>query len=171
MRSTIVVVLVVLAARVAVAGPAAPPQWSHTRPLTPSAARLVADATVYTPAVRALLEALERTDVVVYVTDSMSGPDGLPQAYLRFVARAAGLRYLAVYVDRLHVSPTDRMAWLGHELQHALEVAAAPDVQDVAGLRRHYQRIGWESGSNRFETAAARAMTGLVRNELTGFGK
>lgn len=167
-----VVLVALTAARVAVTAPApASPQWSHVRPLTPSAAQLVLDAAACSPAARNLLDALERTDVVVYVSDSMCGPEDDPPAYLRFVSRAAGLRYLSVYVDRYRISPTERIAFFGHELQHALEIAAAPGVRDSAGLRQLYRRIGWESGRDRFETDAARAVTTLVRNELAGFGK
>jgi hypothetical protein len=117
------------------------------------------------------MDAVERTDVVVYVTDSECEGDNARNAYLRFVGRAAGLRYVSVYVDRYRISPTERIAFFGHELQHALEIAAAPGVRDAAGLRQLYRRIGWESGRDRFETDAARAVTRLVTDELAGFGK
>jgi hypothetical protein len=51
----------------------------------------------------------------------------------------------------------DAVGWLGHELQHALEVAAAADVTNEAGLERLYRRIGrlQVHQVSRFETDAA----------------
>jgi hypothetical protein len=37
---------------------------------------------------------------------------------------------------------TELIAWMGHELWHAVEVAGAPEVRDQATLLRLYQRIG-----------------------------
>lgn len=47
------------------------------------------------------------------------------------------------------------VAILGHELQHAAEIAAAPWVHDAGTLARLYRRIGLRLGSNAFDTAAA----------------
>ena len=96
----------------------------------------------------------------------MSGLTNEPSAYLRFVSRAAGLRYLLVQVARWDVSPTDRVAWLAHELQHAVEIARAPDVQDNASVARLYRQIGWQSGRGRFETSEARWVGRLARFQL-----
>jgi hypothetical protein len=51
----------------------------------------------------------------------------------------------------------DAIGWLGHELQHAIEVAAAGDVTNEAGLERLYRRIGHPQvhQASRFETDAA----------------
>ena len=167
----IVLVLTLVATRVALAGTETPSPWLHTRPLTPSAAQLLEQAAERSPAVKAQLEALENTDVVVYVRDTMYAPESAPQAYLRFVAHAGGLRYLIVNLERFRTSPTERIAWLGHELHHALEIAAAPAIQDEAGLRRHYRHIGWQCGSHEFETDAAKSVTRVVRNQLIGYGR
>ncbi len=51
-----------------------------------------------------------------------------------------------------------QVAWLAHELQHALEVAAATEVRDVEGLRRLFARIGTDLGNGQFETDAAVAV-------------
>ena len=51
------------------------------------------------------------------------------------------------------------MALLGHELQHAVELAEAPAVEDAADYEQLYERIGYESCSSAarrcFETDAA----------------
>ena len=56
---------------------------------------------------------------------------------------------------------------LGHELQHALEIAAAPDVRDTVTLRTHYLRIGYERmGRGYYETDAALEAGRRVSAEL-----
>ena len=55
----------------------------------------------------------------------------------------------------IRLSPLDRIALLGHELRHATEVAAAPDVRDEAALARLIARIGWAKSRGQFETDAA----------------
>ena len=172
MRTTLVLVLLTLAAaHPAVAGAATTPPWTHTRPLTPRAAALLADATTRSSIVRTLLRDLERSDVVVYLSDSMVGWAGEPRAYLSFVSSTASTRYLVVRIDRWRLAPLERIAWLGHELQHAMEVAAAPDVKDASGLTRLYRRIGWEDRKGRFESDRAQAIGHRVRDQLSGFEK
>jgi len=53
----------------------------------------------------------------------------------------------------------DQIAALGHELRHAVEIADAPSVVDVASLGELYRRIGFASHGVRkgtgFESRAA----------------
>lgn len=139
--------------------------WTHTRPLTSGALALLEEATERSAIITTLLEDLERTDIVVYVTDAMSGVGG-PTSHLSFLSQEGGMRYLLVRIDFWRLSPIERLAWLGHELEHALEVAEAPKVRDAAGLARLYQRIGWPSGDKKFETARARDVFIRLRGEL-----
>ena len=44
------------------------------------------------------------------------------------------------------------VALLGHELQHAAEVADAPDVQTVGQFAALYRRIGVPSGAGRYDS-------------------
>ncbi|MEW5981185.1 MAG: hypothetical protein AB1806_02310 [Acidobacteriota bacterium] len=143
--------------------------WTHTRPLTPGAAALIADAADRSSIIESLLQALERTDVVVYVSDQDNRSASMPQACLRWLSAAGGLRYVLVQIAPWQTMPLERIAWLGHELQHALEIAQAPDVRDADGVARLYRRIGWEEGHNHFESDAARRIGDLVRDELAGF--
>jgi hypothetical protein len=167
MRTTLIAVLLAfVGVSRASAGTEAPPSWLHARPVTPSARQLLADAVDRVPEVRALLDAIERTDVVVYVSDSMAVPASGPRAYLWFVTRVAGLRYVAVEIDRWQSSPTDRIAWLAHELQHVLEVANAPSVQDADGLARLYRHIGWQCRPGQYESEAAQDTGRRVRFQL-----
>ena len=60
----------------------------------------------------------------------------------------------------------DAVAVLGHELQHAVEVAEAFDVNDQDGLAKLYQRIGIRGGEHVYDTVAAQQMGKTVRREL-----
>jgi hypothetical protein len=146
------------------------PSWTHTRALTPAAPALLAEAAQRSSVIRTLLDDLERTDVVVYLSDSMYGSEGEPRAYLTFVTAAAGIRYLLVRIDPGRSLPCERIVWLGHELQHALEIAEAPEVRDADGVRQLYTRIGWEDREGQFETRHARATSDRIRNEMGGHG-
>ncbi len=157
--------IIAFACNVAAAGAAR--RWSHVRAVTPGAADLLAQATGRSAVITALLDQLERTDVVVYLSDSMARTAGEPAASLRFMTSAAGIRYVHVLIHSWDAPPWERIAWLGHELQHALEIAKAPEVRDGEGVRRLYGRLGWKSPAG-FESAGALAMGERVRNELCG---
>jgi len=172
MRKVLIVVLLGLfAARAAFAEkkPLLLPHWAHTLPISQGAIELLADAAEQSSSVETLLKELEQTDLVVYVTDVMPRVAGGAISYLAFLSRDATARYVLVRIDHWQaVSSRERIALLGHELQHALEVAAAPEVTDPAGLARLFRRIGWEGQKDRFETEAARTMGNRVRRELAG---
>jgi hypothetical protein len=55
---------------------------------------------------------------------------------------------------------------IAHEVQHALEIADAPDVVDRRSPAVLYRRIGHVSGVNSFETIDAQAMQRRVCREL-----
>ena len=65
----------------------------------------------------------------------------------------------------LRGAPEDSIAVLGHELQHAVEVAEAIDVNDNGGLARLYQRIGLRSGATSTTPPAPRKRA-AIRREL-----
>ncbi len=174
MTMTLVTCLLSLSAATAGAGtepdpvprPAAPPSWPHTRPLSPGISALLEEAREKSSIVAGLINELEKTDVVVYITDSLPSNLRAPTSYLVFLTRDAGTRYLLVRISQWRVSSRERIALLGHELQHALEVAAAGGVQDGAGLADLYGRIGWPGGRNQFESKAAQTTAYRIRKEL-----
>lgn len=138
----------------------------HVRPLGPRAAAFLADASRRSIVVSELVASLARTDVVVFLEDGYEGCAGGVRACLTFVTSAAGVRYVLVRIDRWRIAPWDRIAWLAHELQHAVEIAGAPEVQDSSTLARFYGRVGWHSGRGLFETSLARAAGDLARSQL-----
>jgi hypothetical protein len=129
-------------------------------------AKLVADSTRTCPSIRRLVETLERTDVVVFVEVRNGVANG--RAQLTMMASRAGVRWLRVTVDARQMW-RQQAAFLAHELRHAVEVAQAPEVRDVAGFLHLYERIGYSVGGGRFETAAAVAAENEAMQELAGF--
>ena len=85
--------------------------------------------------------------------------------FLEFIGGAGTERYLKITVGSLHHMNV-MVALLGHELQHAAELADAPSVRSPREFVAFYRRIGLPSGTQRYDSAAARA-TGLkVQSEL-----
>lgn len=168
MRSWICVAFIVVTLIAAGAGPARGEdgQEPHVRTISPLAQRLVADATERSPAFKALVDAVNASDVVVYVSLDMRLSERV-RGQLQFIGSAGGRRYLDVRVAR-HLDRRIEMAALAHELQHAVEIAGAPEVVDSATLDRFYRRIGF-SISDRFwhESHAAMAAGDAVMRELT----
>jgi len=122
------------------------------------------------PSLRALVERLARGDVVVYLR---CGP--LPahlEGRLTFVSAVGGFRYVIVHLapDRPYLR---RLGALGHELQHAVEIAERPDIVDQASLARAYAGFGFVRrgaalyGVTAFDTVAAVDAGDQIRREIT----
>lgn len=167
MRTPLIAVLFALSPVLALADPPLLRETAHLRPLTHSAAALVANATGQSDIIRSLVKTIDESDVVVYVSDGMAGGINQPRACLSFISQAAGVRYLLIRIDRWLAPPWVRIADLGHELQHAVEVARAPEVRDATSLGRLYRRIGWEGDPGRFESSEAQAVGSRVLSQLT----
>jgi hypothetical protein len=87
---------------------------------------------------------------------------------LRVLAASAGVRHVRIRLQTPNAKQ-DLMWILGHELHHALEVAAAAEVRDAATQRAFYVRAGWErEGGGRFETDGALEAGRLVAREIAG---
>jgi len=115
---------------------------------------------------RSMVEALERSNVIVYVEPSteMSGGG------LRFAAGPAQARYLRVLVNP--AKDTDQLlALIAHELQHGVEVAQATDVVDDFSFVASFARIGRSHCGERrrcYETIAAVDIGARTYRELCG---
>jgi len=145
--------------------------FSHLRALTPLAKDLLADAVEQSPTARKLIESIEQTDLIVYVQVSIAPHRSDPRASLRFLGGEGPMRYVLIWIDAWESAHADRVAWLAHELQHAYEVAAEPEVRDAEALARYYRRIGHTRGPDGswFETGAAKEAGVLARAEVASF--
>lgn len=110
---------------------------THVRAGDKKAAVLLEAGLSASPTFRRIVDILEESDLVVYIeTRPMTRP-----SHLQLAAVAGGRRYVRISV-RLPGRDADLVAWLGHELQHAAELAAAREVVDENSLVRLYERIG-----------------------------
>ena len=173
MRNTFIAVCLTLATLDAAAAPpeAVPTAspwsvWSRTRPISPGAIALLKDAVDHSAIVENLLEQIERTDIVVYVTDAMPGVFVGPKSTMVFLSGDTANRYLLIRLDAMRLPHPERIAALGHELHHALEVAAAPEVKGASDMAGLYRRIGWEPSKGRFESRGAQAIALQVFKQL-----
>ena len=96
------------------------------------------------PTLREVVSRLERSDVVVYVQPDHYGLSGYAGG-LTFLSASGGLRYVVARVDWFR-APAQQIAMIGHELQHAAEVAENPDIVDDASMFREYIRMGHVNG-------------------------
>lgn len=112
-----------------------------------------------------LVAELERSDVIAYVELAAHLPP-LTEGRLMLVSKGGGTRYLRIQIRS--TLPHDQMiSLIGHELQHAVEIAGAPGVRDETTLKRFYERIGvGRTDVHGFDTDAARVAGDRVRGEL-----
>jgi hypothetical protein len=145
---------------------------SGDRPAVPVPARvraaanavaLLEDATARSVTVRDLIARLEATDVIVYLEVTPSPQIAL--ARTRLVIATADARFLRIGL-KTTLAPYDVTPLIAHELQHALEIAECREARDDAGVRRLFQRIGHQHGTDSFETDAAGTIERRVRAEI-----
>jgi hypothetical protein len=116
------------------------PRQPRLRLTDPRLEQVVGRGRRQSPSFQALLDQLEATDVVVYVECARlpSRVDG----QLTFVTAAAGTRYVLVRIA-WDLPLARKIAILGHELQHALEIARSPDVVTAETMAAAYRRFGF----------------------------
>jgi hypothetical protein len=123
------------------------------RAVNRGAAALLQAGSARSSTFRALAAAIDRSDLIVYVD---ARPAALPGS-LQLVAATPACRFVRVLV-RTPGLPSEQVAWLAHELRHAVEIAEAPEIRDQDSLRRYYQHVG-DGGryTDRAESSAAQA--------------
>jgi hypothetical protein len=137
----------------------------HVRPLDPLASTLLSTGSRSSSTFAGLLAGLDQSaGFVVYVSTS---PDPDRRGSIVFVSRASGVTYLLIRVGTRQ-NVTDRVAVLAHELEHAVEIAAAtPPVASEHDLQRLYTCIGIDSSGKHLESEAAMRAERAVHHELT----
>jgi hypothetical protein len=120
---------------------------------------------------RSLVERIEQSDVIVYLTcerfdaSTLSGRTAL-------AAAQPGVRYLRVQI-RCQQSDQALAAIIGHELQHVVEIASTASVVDEPSFARLFSTIGFPTCRSprveQFETMAALHTGERVRWELSHY--
>lgn len=135
------------------------------RPLDARASAAIETGIGRSPTFRALVEELQRSDVVVYV-HTTPGLSQYVSGGLSFVGVSATMRFVRIALD-LDLTRNQAVYILAHELQHALEIARAPDVRTQDDFDAYYQHLDIGGAlRDTFETAAAQLMGQRVRSEL-----
>jgi len=138
----------------------------HLRTVDSRLHALIVDGASRSPSFRTLVDRLRRSTVIVYV-EARPLPGNL-SGRLTFVGRGQRWRYLRIEIE-CRQSTTSQIAALGHELQHAIEIADAAAAVDQASIRTLYGTIGFatDDTQRRFESDAARDAGSRVRRELS----
>ncbi|HXW05683.1 MAG TPA: hypothetical protein VD833_10660 [Vicinamibacterales bacterium] len=127
--------------------------------------QLLADGVTRSRTFAGLVAALNHTDVIVYIEVVPDLPGSIAGRLL-LVPLANAQRYLRIQIQPEAVS-RDAIALIGHELRHALEIAAEPHVRDQRGMIELYRRIGKPSlGLHQYDTIEAQSAGRQVRAEL-----
>jgi hypothetical protein len=117
------------------------------------------------PTFATLVGELAQSNLIIHVETSLELPRGMG-GMLRFVTAVGSVRYVRVSIAP-HLTSHALVAMIGHELQHAVEIARAPEVTDQAGIARLYGRIGFPCAKPlRFDTLAAIRVLTQVLGEL-----
>jgi hypothetical protein len=122
---------------------------------------------------RQLVDTLNESDVIVYVEpqatrESRQIQRELLDAYLiHHVVNQGGYRYLRVVLGA-RGAERRLIAVLAHELQHAVEIARAPEVRDDAKLEDFFSRSSLSFGCTGtcYETQDAKDLQRRVSEEL-----
>jgi len=128
------------------------PRISRVRSEHPRIARLIATAAERSATFRAEIERIESTNGLIYIQEGYCRSRGLACLILK-VTLAGPYRVLRVNLD-MRRNDCDLMGAIGHELWHAIEALADPDVTTDSRLFFFFHQLGpTERGT--FETAAA----------------
>jgi hypothetical protein len=116
---------------------------------------------------RSLIAMLNESDVIVYIEPKLTRQ--ALSGYLAHRVFAQGrYRYLRIAIETAG-SERRLVSLLAHELQHAVEVARAPEARDSESVERLFRRLAVNFGcgwTNCFETKAARDVERLVEKEF-----
>jgi hypothetical protein len=167
-RRIVVAVLTIAAiARLAPAQDVAIDAPARVRGASVDAVHLLQELVARSATGRHLVAQLDRSDLVVYIRYEWFQALTL-RGRIGVVAAHGQGRLFAIEVNS-HQTRTEQLAALGHELQHAVEIAGAAAVHDARSLAALYRTIGEPSGypgAETFETAAATQIGHRIRQEL-----
>ena len=159
------VIPLVLLVAAATASSFTPPSLEHVRGASPRETAVLRDLVARSATARTLAARIESEAVIVYVEIQAAMPRG--RGATRLAATTPLARFIRITLAPV-AHPDDLAALLAHELQHALEIARAPDVTSADDVRQLYRSIGEDRAATvAFETVAAQEVGARVRQELS----
>jgi hypothetical protein len=133
------------------------------RPEHPDLRKMIEEGLDRSATFRTLVDQLNASSMVVYVRFGRC--TGAVAACTRFVTPQGTTRRLLIVLDRFGRAPWQLIALLAHELQHALEIAEAPNVVDLPSFHHFYATTGLRVSAG-YETDAAIRVARIVASEL-----
>jgi len=139
---------------------------AHVRVLEPELVALIDEGTARSRTFRLLIERINDTDGIVYLQSGACSIGAAAACLLLKVTQVAGARYLHIHVTRQLTHREDRIAIIGHELQHADEVLSSRWVRNTKDAYALFTRIGSAGSIRSFETDEAQRVQRLIAAEL-----
>ncbi len=136
---------------------------SRLRTLDHQLASLIRQGLHESPTFRRLVDAVQQSDLIVYVERHNRFRDG-KSGSIQLVGTRGGQRYLRIALNSA-LNQRELIVLLAHELQHAGELASAPHVSDENGVRELYCSVG-DARQFGYDTERARRVTNQVSAEL-----
>jgi hypothetical protein len=139
-------------------GASVPTNDDHVRAEDKSLKATLADGVDHSTTFKAIVDHLQQSDVVVYLVYERA-PRASLASHVSFLSVAGGRRYLTIsFSGRL--PRVRQVSILGHELQHAVEIADAPSVVDATSMAKYYAGLKYggvvdPSFTHRFESRQA----------------
>ena len=141
----------------------------HVRAMDSRVAEALVGGLRRSPTFAGLLAAINRSDVMVYIESVHGMPEAI-SGRMALTTRGNRFRYVRIQVSK-RLFPDELISVIGHELQHAVELAQHPDVQSDSELIELYRRIGaGNSTMLRFDTEAAVRIGTQVLREVRHAG-
>ena len=146
----VTVMMVVLAVTVS------DPAQTHVRASEPKIQALIQKGLSESETFRRLVATLDQSEVIVYVEPKLTRRS--LGAYLAHnIVDRGGYRYLRIAID-IQGRDQHLVPLLAHELQHAVELAQAPDARDPESVEHTFQDLAKPfgcQGTTCYETQAA----------------
>ena len=135
------------------------------RPHDLRSANLLLEGLQRSATLRSLVDELDDKDVIVYL-EMQPRLRARLAGTLTWITATPKFRYVRISWNP-EIGTNTAIATLGHELQHALEVAREPSIVSAATLEAFYREHGIDMRShNGWDTIAARDRGDTVRREL-----
>ena len=139
----------------------------HVRATTPKILELINAGLSHSETFRHLVATLNESDVIVYIEPKLTH-QALGGYLAHNVVAQGNYRYLHIAVQT-QGSERRLVSLLAHELQHAVEVAQAPEARDAESVERTFSRLAVMfgcGGTTCYETQAAKNVEHIVNEEF-----
>ncbi len=139
----------------------------HVRASEPKILALIDAGLSRSATFRGLVATLDESDVIVYIEPKLTR-QALGGYLAHNIVARGGYRYLRIAIE-MQGARRSLVSLLAHELQHAVEVAHAPEARDAESLQRTFGLLAAKFGCSNtecYETQAAKDVEHIVSEEF-----